>query len=57
MELRHRLELSVGSGPAIKMTTGQPKFLMTALGHKQSVSIIPAERLLSSAYQPLASEF
>jgi hypothetical protein len=30
--------------------------LATALGHKQSVSIIPAERLLSSAYQPFASE-
>jgi hypothetical protein len=31
MELRLRLELSIGGGSAIEMTTGQPKFLMSVL--------------------------
>ena len=43
MELWYRLELSIGGGAASEMSTGQPKFLMSALGHKQPVTIISGE--------------
>ncbi len=49
MELRHRLELSIGGGPAIEMITGQPKFLMSDLGHLRKFTSVPREGLLWSA--------
>ena len=48
MELRHRLELSICGGPAIGMTTGQPKFLMSPLGR---------QRELEEALRPLHEDF
>ena len=37
MELRNRLKLSNGGAPASEMTTGQPKFLMSASKRKADV--------------------
>jgi hypothetical protein len=53
MELRHRLELSIGGGSAIEMTTGQPKFLMSALG---SVAVLSPKSSSMSALEGKAED-
>jgi hypothetical protein len=54
MELCHRLELSIGGGPASEMTAGQPEFLLSALDQYQPLNVSLGERLLSARSGPMS---